>query len=197
VRHQSTSAFNVENGIGPDVRRSPSQELFFAVDQVTRVKARQLETMAVRDRVGRASLDTVAAEDTAVVIDVVDLGVALRAANTMSFSVLRCFNVNAIRWTRRSAQEARHTFFQTVFIALQHMHAAEALLEHGAASRPWPVGIILHNGGLEHFAEGNAHALGNGGYIPGDSHKRGSVYQASVQIALSLEAQLTLATPAL
>jgi len=96
VRHQSTSAFNVENGIGPDVRRSPSQELFFAVDQVTRVKARQLETMAVRDRVGRASLDTVAAEDTAVVIDVVDLGVALGAADAVLFRVLRGFDINAV-----------------------------------------------------------------------------------------------------
>ncbi len=37
------------------------------------------------------------------------------------------------------------------------------------------VGIILHGRRLEHFHEGDAHALGDGGYVLHDSHIRSSI----------------------
>src|SRR5206468_4334677 len=98
------------------VRGCAGEQLLFAVDQVAGVERGQLETMAVRDGVGGAGLDAIAAEDATVVIDVVDLGVTLGAADAMRFRVLRRLDVNAIRRACRSAQEAGNTFLQPVLI---------------------------------------------------------------------------------
>src|SRR5215470_10789404 len=72
------------------------QHHLLAVDQVGRVEGRQFESVAVRDRIGRTGLDTVSAEDAAVVVDVIDLGVAFGAADTVLLRVLGSFNVNAV-----------------------------------------------------------------------------------------------------
>jgi len=65
--------------IGSHVRWSRRQHLFFAINQIAGVEACQLKSMAMRNRIGWASFDTVAAKDTSVVIDVVDVGVAFGA----------------------------------------------------------------------------------------------------------------------
>ena len=73
----------VEHGVGADVRGGAGEQLLLAINQVAGVVGGQLEAVAVGDGVCRAGLDAIAAEDAAVVIDVVDLGVALGPADAM------------------------------------------------------------------------------------------------------------------
>ena len=54
------------------------QHVFFSHDERGGVESGQFKTVAVGDGVGRAGFNAVAAEDAAVVIDVVDLGAAPR-----------------------------------------------------------------------------------------------------------------------
>ena len=108
------------------------QHLLFAVHQIRRAKCRQLESVPVSDGVGRARLHAISAKNAAVVVNVVNLGVTLGAAYSMLGRILRCLDVNAVRRTIRRAKEASHTLFQPIFVALQNMHAAKALLEFRA-----------------------------------------------------------------
>ena len=57
------------------------------------------EAVSVGDRIRRTSLDAVSAENTSVVIDVINLCVALRAAHAMFRSVLRRLNIDAVGGT--------------------------------------------------------------------------------------------------
>ena len=90
--------------------------------------------MAVGDGVGGAGFHAIAAEDAAVVIDVVDLGVALAAADADLLGILGGFDVDAIGGTGRGAKKTGHAFLHAVLIALQHVDAAEALLNFGGSS---------------------------------------------------------------
>src|SRR5258705_13395451 len=56
----------VEHGIRSQMRRLGRQHLLFAVHQIRRVEARQLESVAVGDGVGRARLHAVSAKNAAV-----------------------------------------------------------------------------------------------------------------------------------
>ena len=138
------------------------QHLFLAVDQVAGVKARDLEAVPVGDRIRGTSLDAVSAEDASIVVDVINLGVSLRPAYSMLGRILGRLDVNAVRGTRRGAEKASDTFFQSVLIALQDVHAAKTLLELGTPKRSRSIGIVLHLRGLEHLHERNAHTLGDG-----------------------------------
>jgi hypothetical protein len=138
------------------------QHLFFAVDQVAGVKARDLEAVPVGDRIRGTSLDAVSAEDASIVVDVINLGVALRPAYSMLGRILRRLDVNAVRGTGCRAQKASDALFQSVLIALQDVDAAKTLLELGAPKRSRPVRVVLDLRGLKHLHEGNAHALGDG-----------------------------------
>ena len=126
--------------------------------------------MAVGDGVGGAGLDTVAAEDAAVVIDVVDLGVTLGAGDTLFGGVFGGLDVDAIGGAGSGAEETGDTLFQAVFVALEDVHAAETLLEFGAFERSGAVGVVLDDTRLEHFLAGDNHALGDGGGIFDDRH---------------------------
>jgi hypothetical protein len=126
--------------------------------------------VTVGDGVGRAGLDTVAAEDAPVVIDVVDLGVALGAGDAFFFGILSGFNVDTVRGTGGSAEEARDTFFKAIFVALELMFTAKALLKFGSAHGALAVRVVFDFGRLEHLLEGDAHSLGNGGCVFGDRH---------------------------
>src|ERR1017187_1044457 len=149
LRHQAARALDVVDGVGAFVRRSASQQLFLAVNQAAGIECGQLESVSVGDGVSGAGFHAVAAEDAAIVIDVVNLGVALGAADAAGLGVLRRFDVNAVRGARGRTQEARHALFQPVLVALQYVHAAEALLEHGAAIGAWTVGIVFDLRGLK------------------------------------------------
>src|SRR5215831_4729944 len=78
------------------VRGHGNQQRFFAIDQVAGVERGQLESVAVGNGICRAGLNTIPAEDAAVVVDVIDLGVAFGAADAVFFSVLSRFNVNTV-----------------------------------------------------------------------------------------------------
>ena len=53
------------------------QHLFLTHDQVSGVQRGQLEAVAMGDGIGGAGFHAISAKDAAVVIDVVDLGIAL------------------------------------------------------------------------------------------------------------------------
>jgi len=139
--------------------------------QVGGVEGCKLKSMTVRDSVGGAGFYTVTAENTAVVVDVVDLGVALGGGNPLLFGIFGCLNEDAVGGAGGGAQKAGHALFQAVFVALQHMLAAKTLLEDGSAERALPIGIIFNLGGLKDLPESDAHALGNGGDVAHDRHE--------------------------
>src|SRR5260370_4349126 len=78
----------------------------------------------MRDRVRRARLHAVAAENAAQIIDVVHAAIALARRNPLGVSVVRGFDVDTIRGAGRRAQEAAHALLQTTFVAMQHVNAA-------------------------------------------------------------------------
>src|SRR5689334_9998606 len=73
------------------------QQGFLAINQVAGVEGGKLEAVTVSDGVCRAGLDAITAEDAAVVVDVIDLGIAFGAADAVLFRVLGGFDINAIR----------------------------------------------------------------------------------------------------
>ena len=125
------------------------EHVFLAHNQIGGVQRGELEAVAVGDGVGGAGLDTVAAEDAAVVVDVVDLGVALGRGDALLFGVFGGLDVDAVGGAGGGAEEAGDTLFQAVLVALQLVLAAEALLELGAAHGARAVGVVLDLGGLE------------------------------------------------
>jgi hypothetical protein len=58
--------------------------------------AGQLKPMPMRNRIRRAGLDTIAAEDAAVVIDVVDLRVTFRAGDACLLCIVSRLDVDAV-----------------------------------------------------------------------------------------------------
>src|SRR3954469_10739722 len=94
--HVRSAECGVVTLVGPHRR----QHLLFAIHQVRGIQRGNLESVTVGDGVRWASLNAVSAEDAAVVIDVIDLGVALGARDTLLRRVLSGFDVNAIGRTR-------------------------------------------------------------------------------------------------
>src|SRR5215469_6030765 len=127
------------------------QQLLLAINQVAGIIGSQLKAVPVGDGVSGTRLDAVAAEDAAVVINVVDLRVALSAADAVLFSVLSRFNVNAVRRTRGCAQETGHTLLQAILIALQDMKAAKTLLKYRALHWPLAIRVVLYHGRRKHL----------------------------------------------
>src|SRR5437868_462794 len=119
------------------------QHLFLAIDKVGGVHGSNLKAVPVGDGVGGAGFHAVSAKDAAVVIDVVNLSVALGAAYAVLFGIVGGLNINAIRRTGGGAEEASHTLFQTILIALQNVDPAKALLKLRALERTFAIGIVL------------------------------------------------------
>jgi hypothetical protein len=168
----------VEYDIRPHVCWPGGQHLLLAVNQIGDVEGRQLKPMPVRDRVSRASFHAIPAEDTSIVIYVVDPGVTLGAADPVLGGVIGGFNVDAVGWARRGAKEAGHTLLQPILVALKHVGAAKAGFDASPAKRPLAVGIVLDGGGLEHLHKGDAHPLGNGRDVLKNRHAQ-LVYRRS------------------
>jgi len=146
------------------------QEVFLTHDEVGGVEAGELESVAMGDGVGRARLDTVATEDAAVVVDVVDLGVTLGTGDALGFGVVCRFDVDAVGGTGCGAEEAGDTLFEAVFIALELVLAAETLLKFGSAHGTFAVGVVFDLGGLEDLFQGDAHSLGYSCGVLDDRH---------------------------
>src|SRR6266481_5034854 len=146
------------------------QQCLFAIDQIAGVKSRQLEAVAMGNGVRGAGLNAITAEDAAVVVNVIDLGVALRAADAVLFRVLRRLNVNTVGRACRRAQKTGHALFQAVLIALQFVQTAKTFLENRAFIGQLLVGIVLNNGGREHLPQRYGHSFGNAEDIAEDRH---------------------------
>src|SRR5437868_779715 len=99
-------------------RRNRDQHLLLAVNQGGGVVAGDLESVSMGNGVGGARLHAIAAKDATVVIDVVNLGITLAAADTELIGIFGRFNIDAIGGTRGGAQETRDAFFQPVFVSL-------------------------------------------------------------------------------
>src|ERR1700733_6625202 len=89
----------IEHDIRSHVRWPGSQHLLLAVHQIAGVKRGQLEAVAMCNRIGGAGLYAVAAENAAIVVDVVDLSVAFGAAHALFRGVIGSFDIDAIRRT--------------------------------------------------------------------------------------------------
>jgi hypothetical protein len=160
----------IENNVGSHVCWPGGQHLLLAVNQIAGVEGGQLKTVTVRNGVRGASLDAIAAKNAAVVIDVVDPGVALCAADAVFGGVVGCLDIDAVRRAVGGAEKTSDAFFQAVFVALQDVSAAETGFKPGAAERTFAVGIIFDGRRLEHLHKGDAHAFGNGRDILQNRH---------------------------
>jgi hypothetical protein len=147
------------------------QHLLFSINQSTGIEGRNLESVPMRDGVGRTGLDAVSAKNAAVVIDVVNLGIAFRATYALFGGILGGFDIDTVGRTGGRAEKAGNTLLQTVLIALENVYAAKTLLKLGTFQRPGPLGIVLHGRGLEHLQEGDGHALRDGRYVLQNRHK--------------------------
>ncbi len=151
----------IEYDVGSHMCWPGGQHLLLAHHEIGCIEGCQLESMAMRDRVRWASLDAISAENAAVVIDVIDLGVAFRATDTVLCGVLSSLDIDAIGGAIRRAQEAGHTLFQPIFVPLQDVGAAEAGFNARSAQRTLAIRIVFHDRGLEHLRKGDAHPLGD------------------------------------
>ena len=70
--------------------------MLLAHHEIGSVEACQFESVSVRDGVGRTGLDTVSAKNAAVVVDVINLGVALAAADAKLIGIFGRFDIDAL-----------------------------------------------------------------------------------------------------
>ena len=134
-----------------------NQHLFLAHHQRGGVVARRLEAMSMRNCIRRTSLHAIAAKDAAVVIDVIDFRVPLRAAVPFFGRILCCFDINAVGRACRRAKKTSDTLLQSVFISLQNVRSAIAFLQHRR-----PVRISFRDRRLKKFFQRDAHPFGYG-----------------------------------
>src|SRR5215207_7288626 len=113
--------------------------------------------MAVRNGIGRASLNAIPAEDAPAVIDVINTGVALTSADPLGIGVLFGFDIDAVSRTGRRAKKAADTLLQPVLVPLQDVHAPVPFLEARGSIR-----VVFRDRGLKHLLEGDAHPFGDG-----------------------------------
>src|ERR1700722_10131445 len=136
-------------------RWNGSEHVLFGVDERRRVVARHFEAMPMSDGVGRTGFDAIPAENTAVIVDVINLRVTLAAADTHLIGVLGGFDIDAVGRARSRAKETGHAFFKTVLVTLQHVNSAKTLLQFRRLIR-----IIFRHGGRHHLLHRDSHAFG-------------------------------------
>jgi len=107
--------------------------------------------MAMRDRVGRASLDTIAAKNAAGIVDVIHPRIALARGNSIGVGIFGSLDIDAPRRTGCGTQEASDTLFQAVFVPMKDVNAAIARLKMNRF-----FGIIFSNGFAQHVAKRHA-----------------------------------------
>src|SRR6266849_3221464 len=108
----------------------------------------------MRDRVRRARLHAVPAENAARIIDVIHAGIALARRNPLGVGVLRGFDIDTIRGAGRRAQEAAHALLQTTLVAMRHVNAAITRLKIHRLVR-----IVLRHRLPEDVSEGDTESL--------------------------------------
>src|ERR1041385_8433697 len=185
-RRSSNHFCSIKYRVRSQVCRPRSEKMLLAVDQIGCVERGQLKSVAMRNRVCGACLDTISTKDTAVVVNVVNLGIALGAADPVLVRILRRFNVNAISRTIGSAEKTRYTLLKTILVTLQDVPAAISLLETRSPQWASAVRVVFDNCRLEHLAKGNAHSLDDGGDVFEERHSH-SVYQGGRTSTCELE----------
>ena len=110
--------------------------------------------MTVRDGIGRACFDAIAAKNAARIVDVVDAGVAFSGGNPLGVGVFRSLDVDASGGAGRRAQETADALFQSAFVPVENVDAAVSWLEMDGF-----FGIIFRDGFPQHVAEGHAKAF--------------------------------------
>ena len=174
-RRSAGNLSSIKNRVRPQMRWLRREQLLFAIDQVRGIEGRQLEPVAMGNRIRRAGFHAISAKNAAVVINVIDLGVAFRATDPLFGRVFCRLDVNAVGRAIRRTKKTRHALFQTILIALQYVDAAIPLLEFGAAQRSRSIGIVLDRSRLKHLLKSDAHAFGDGGDILDDRHTTFSI----------------------
>ena len=105
----------------------------------------KLDAVAVRDGIGRTSFNAVTAENASGVVDIIDLGVAFAGRDPVLVGVFGSLDVDAICRARRRTQEASHTFFQAILVALKDVEAAVACFDRwGCVRKPFRRGLPEH-----------------------------------------------------
>ena len=180
----------VRTRLASGMRGRGHQHVFLAHDQGGGVEAGQLEAVAVGDGVGGAGFDAVAAEDAAVVVDVVDLGVALGARRCASRRCSRRPRCRcSSRGRRRRRGSRRRTFPGRFRRAGDWCLPRKRSCRLRAAQWALAVGVVFDLGGLEDLPKGDAHPFGDGGGVANDGHTfsiRGFRSQDAPWIALPM-----------
>jgi hypothetical protein len=135
-------------------RRPGFEELFFAVNEGVDVVGGKLDVVTVGNGIGRASVNAVAAEDAAGIVNIIDAGVALPRGDAIGFVVFSGFDINTIRGARSCAKKATNAFLEAVFVALEYVNAAIARRDAGRHFR-----IALGGGFAKHRAQRDTEAL--------------------------------------
>ena len=130
------------------------QQLFFAVDEGIGIVGRNFKIVAMGNSITRAGFHAIPAENAAVIVDVVNLGVAFRRADTMVAGIFGRLDVDAVRRAGRRAEEAGNALFQTILIAAQHMDATIPILKMRRFG-----GVILGYRGPDHHLKGRGKSL--------------------------------------
>src|SRR3984893_12397334 len=113
--------------------------------------------MSMRDGIGWACLNAIAAEDATRIVDVVNARVALPRGNALCVGVFRGLDIDAPCRTGCRAQEAAHALFQPVFVSMQNVNPAVPSLEVDRL-----FGIIFSDCFPQHIAESHAESLHQG-----------------------------------
>ena len=110
--------------------------------------------MAVGDGIGGASVNTIAAENAAGIVDVVDAGIALSGGDAIGLSIFSGFDVNTIRRARGCAKKTANALLEAVFVALEYVNAAIARCDAGRN-----FGVALGGGFAKHRAQRDTETL--------------------------------------
>jgi len=133
------------------------EELFFTVNEGVDVVGGKLDVVAVGDGIGRACVNTVAAEDAAGIVNIIDARIALSRGDAIGFVVFSGFDVNTIRGARCCAKKTTNAFLEAVFVALEYVNTAIARRNAGRDFR-----IALGGGFAKHRPQRDAEALTEG-----------------------------------
>jgi len=110
--------------------------------------------VSVSNCVRRARFDTVAAKNTARIIDVVNAGVAFASGDAAGITILSGLYVDAICRARCGAEKTSNTLLETGFVPVQHMYSAIARLKMHRFER-----VILRDRFPEHVPESDTKSL--------------------------------------
>src|SRR3984893_2093645 len=113
--------------------------------------------MPMRDGIGGACLDAIAAEDATRIVDVVNAGVALPRRDALCVGVFRSLDIDACRRTCRRTQKTAYALFQPVFVSMQNVNPAVPSLEVDRLFR-----IVFGDGFPQHVAECDAETFHHG-----------------------------------